>query len=224
MGGRDARAAAEPTVSIARAVVYRFLGRCFSFPDVELLKLFDGESLTECLDGWRALGLDVAGQMEEITTWLGSAGGESALQELQLEYTRLFVNAYPRIPTPPYSSVYLGEDRLVWGQSTAQAARLYEAAGLHLAEDFAEIPDHIAAEMEFASYLIVEQQRKQGDSCDSIRGLAAIEEEFLSRHLFQWAPTFFGRVAECSRIAFYRLAAGMARRFIEWDVRHLARD
>lgn len=216
------RSAVEPGVATARAVVYRFLARCFSFPDVELVKLFDGESLTECLDGWRTLGLDVTSEAAEITAWLRSAGSEAALQELQLEYTRLFVNAYPRIPAPPYSSVYLGEDRLVWGQSTARAAKLYEAAGLHMAEDFAEIPDHIAAEMEFASYLIVEQRRKRDDSSDSVSDLAAIEDEFLNQHLFQWAPAFFGRVAECSRVAFYRLMAEKAHLLIEWDVRHIS--
>jgi len=216
MGDIDERAGEKQNISLARAVLYRFFSRCFSYPDMDLLKLFEGDILTEYLEAWRVLGLDASEETAKVTGWLESAGPEAALSQLQLEYTRIFVNAFPSIPTPPYSSVYLGKDRLVWGPSTAQAARLYEAAGLYPSADFAEIPDHIAAEVEFVSYLILEQQ-KPGQEGVTSRELASIEKQFLTDHFFKWIPQFLNRVAENTTTVFYSGIPTIALKFTEFE-------
>jgi DMSO reductase family type II enzyme chaperone len=206
----------------ARAVVYRFLSRCFSHPERELLELFDSARLEEPLQSWRYLGLEASEGIARAVDWLaGWPGREAALLELEKEYTRLFVTAYPKVVAPPYSSVYLDEQRRVWGASTAEAARLYEAAGLGMSRDFHDLPDHIAVELEFASYLISEQQKRAGGNDSTVRDLASIEKRFLAEHLFRWAPAFFSRVAGLSRAAFYQAAAELAQQFVEWDAEHL---
>jgi len=47
--------------------------------------------------------------------------------------------------------------------------------------------------------------------------LNSIEKRFFESHLFKWAPLFFHKVTECSRVTFYREIALLARRFVEWD-------
>lgn len=221
--GERAKASGEQT-AVARAVIYRFLSRCFSHPDKELIELFDSATrLEEFLQSWRYLGLGVSESITRAADWLTKwPGPETALLELEKEYTRLFITAYPKVVAPPYSSVYLNKERLVWGQSTAEVAKLYEAAGLGISEDFHDIPDHIAAELEFASYLIAEQQRQLESDPDNARKLLDIERKFLMEHLSQWAPAFFSQVAECSRLPFYSEIARFAQKFIQMDASRAA--
>jgi len=204
--------------ALARAVVYRVLARCFAYPDKELLELFHSARLEEFLQSWRYLGLGSSENIAEAANWLAKwPSGEYALFELEKEYTRLFITAFPRVIAPPYSSVYLDRERLVWGGSTAEVVRLYEAAGLGMNQDFHDIPDHIAAELEFASYLIQEQVKGEQGSAPGGQAWSSIEQRLLVGHLFRWVPPFLGRVIGCSVVAFYREIAHLAREFVEWD-------
>lgn len=215
--GRDTEGKGE-RLSIVRAIIYRFLSRCFSHPDSELLELFDSARLEELLQSWRYLGLDASEGIDKAVEWLAAQPNrEDALLELQKEYTRLFITAYPQVVAPPYSSVYLGKERTVWGESTSVVAKLYEAAGLGISKSFHDIPDHIAAELEFASYIIVEQRRQRGSDPENARKLLDIERKFLMEHLSRWAPAFFSRVAQCSRSPFYSEIARFSQRFVEAD-------
>ena len=208
-------------IATARAVIYRFLSRCFSHPDIDLLELFDSAGLEEFLQAWRYLSLDAEEAVARITSWLAQYPDcETALLELDKEYTRLFITAYPKVVAPPYSSVYLDKKWLVWGRSTAEVARFYEAAGLGISQEYHDIPDHIAAEFEFASYLISERLRDT-DNSTRIGELAQIEKDFLGGHLLRWSPAFLSRVAESSEIAFYQVAANLGREFLAWETQRL---
>ena len=202
----------------ARAVIYRFLSRCFSHPDRELIELFGSARIQEFLQSWRYLDLDAEEAVTRITNWLVQYPDcETALLELDKEYARLFITAYPKAVAPPYSSVYLDREQQVWGSSTAQVARLYETAGLGMNENFHDIPDHIAAELEFVSYLILEQQEHNGNEADKTREMASIERKFLKEHLCKWAPLFLGRVGEYSKIDFYSAIARLTQKFIDYE-------
>jgi DMSO reductase family type II enzyme chaperone len=202
----------------ARAVVYRFLAQCFSYPDRELLSLFSGAKIEEFFQSWHLLGIGKSEEIVGASRWLEEwCSPEKALPELEKEYTRLFITAYPRVVAQPYSSVYLSRDHQVWGASTAQVARLYEAAGLRMNENFHDIPDHIAAELEFVSYLILEQQKHNGTEADKTREMASIERKFLTEHLCKWAPLFLSRVAEYSKIDFYSVIARLAQKFVDYE-------
>jgi len=211
-------AAPDVGIPIARAVIYRVLARCFSYPEMELLELFENARAEEISQSLRCLGLN-AETVTSVSDWLaGCDSREAALRELEKEFIRLFASPYPKTLIQPYSSVYLDEQRRVWGVSTGEAARLYEAAGLGMSSDFHDLPDHIAVELEFASYLIGEQQRRATDNDSAVPHLASIEKRFLVEHLFRWAPDFFNRVSEQSSSAFYRTTALMGREFIDWDI------
>jgi TorA maturation chaperone TorD len=221
MSGRRGFSRYSIEINTARAVIYRFLSQCFSHPDKDLPGLFDSARIEEFLQSWRYLGLDAEEAVARITNWLTRYPDYgTALLELGKEYTRLFITAYPKVVAPPYSSVYLDKERLVWGKSTAEAARLYEAAGLGISENFHDIPDHIAAEFEFASYLISEQLRDR-DNSTRITALDQIQKDFLSGHLLRWSPEFLSRVAEFSQIPFYQVVADLAREFLVLETQHL---
>ena len=138
---------------------------------------------------------------------------ETAL-EREKEYTRLFVNAFPKVVTPPYGSVYLEEKGLVWGESTSGIVRLYVAAGVEITEDFHDIPDHIAAELSFASYL----QRSIDAGFSEHEGHYRI---LMDEHLGRWGPEFLRKVTTETSSDFYRKLAGVTKLFIDREVSSL---
>ena len=211
-------------LSLARAVIYRFFSRCFSYPDGELLGLLSGPGAGEYLDAWAYIGFDACEELAQVTSWPEELSTEDMVLELGKEYTRLFINAVPRIPAPPYSSVYLDRDGLVWGESTSRVARLYEAAGLSIAESFGDIPDHISAELEFASYLVLEEWKCRENAPGRAEELTSIEKEFLAEHLLRWAGVFLSRVIEHSNLAFYRTLSSLAIQFIEGEIKRFGKE
>ena len=214
--------ASKAQISFARAVIYRVLSRCFSYPDKELIELFDIARVEEFFHSWRLLGLNDE-TITQVTSWLaGFDDREAALSELEKEFIRLFARPYPEVLVQPYGSVYVNSERLIWGRSTAEVARLYEAAGLGMNESFHDIPDHIAAELEFASYLIAEQLKSGEHDSSSAEQLHYIEKKLLTEHLHRWSPVFFNRVIECSRVTFYQATAFIGRQFIGWDKQYLS--
>jgi len=212
-------------IATARAVIYRFLSRCFSHPDRKLIELFDDTRVEEVSQAWHCLGMEGSEGINKAANWLAVwPSHEATLLELLKEYTRLFITACPKVVAPPYSSVYLSSEKLIWGNSTADVAKMYEAAGLTMSEGYHDVPDHISAELEFASYLIAEQMKSDEQGSLASEQLLALEKRLLTEHLYKWAPDFFNRVVEYSMMTFYGMMAEPANRFIEWDIAYINRN
>ncbi|WP_253737529.1 TorD/DmsD family molecular chaperone [Halohasta salina] len=137
----------------------------------------------------------------ELTPVVGDLDGVDP-DDLRVEYTRLFIGpAGP--PCPPYESVYRdGEDDAefgpVEGPSTVAVRRWYRAFGVHPAPEYSDLPDHIAAELEFAAALADE-------------GRVDRLEQFLDEHLRVWADTFLDRVEAETCEGFYAALARTTR-------------
>jgi len=129
------------------------------------------------------------------TTW-GDEHDPEALRALQAEYVRLFINALPEVPCPPYGSFYL--EGTLMGESTVRLQKLYARHGWQTDEP----ADHLAVELEFLALLAAlpqDEARRQ-------------DYHFLLDHLKLWLPDFLARVEENDRSGFYRGAAGYAKR------------
>lgn len=111
------------------------------------------------------------------------------LEILQIEYTRLFINAVPSVIAPPYSSVYLDGEGTLFGPSAEEVKRFYQHHGFDLAGS-ADIPDHLTLELEFLALLIDDQQH-------------AAAEQFLHHHFRIWFPRFQERVLTNTTNPFY---------------------
>lgn len=110
------------------------------------------------------LELDVRRELEgasEDIVLLCSRGRDGTTSLLD-EYERLFVGPGP-VPCPPYES-YWREDvqidlrRSLMGPCTAQLGDLYLRTGLQFSQDTGELPDHVAGELEAASYAMEHDQ------------------------------------------------------------------
>ncbi len=142
--------------------------------------------------------------------------------KLKVEYTKLFITSYPKVPCPPYESVYRTEDRLTMRESTLDVLRFYNRFKLNLSEEFKEPPDHVAVELEFMYFLTSEEVKawRKGNQTEAYRYLEA-EAEFLSNHLIKWIPNFCRCVKENGKILFYKSVTCFLEKFTEMDLKFI---
>jgi len=181
----------------------RGLARGFTYPDAGwVATLLDGqwpEALAAVLE---PLGLSAEGVRQAIETLPEEL--EMALQALQVEYTYLFINAVPHVPAPPYASAYTGQG-LLMGEPAEAALVAYRQAGLALAEDYRDLPDHLAAELEFLAWLGEQALANQESGDEEQAGwYLAQQKAFLSQQMRPWLPAFCQRVEQAARLPFYR--------------------
>jgi TorA maturation chaperone TorD len=104
---------------------------------------------------------------------------------LQVEYSRLLVGPGEQ-QVPPYESVYRdaepGSERgPVRGPSTRAVEKWYRSYGVEPAADWNDMPDHVATELEFLSYL-------------SENGHQEARDQFLEEHVHRWIDEFLDAV------------------------------
>jgi TorA maturation chaperone TorD len=192
-----------------RSETYKLLADCYYPPDEALPdKTIE---LVEKLEQFRV----------QVRNEISSDGMEflevGSLQELKVEYARLFVGPYT-LPAPPYGSVYLESERRIMGNSTMDVINRYRQSGLVVAEDFKDAPDHVAAELEFMHFLIFRELEAidQGDD-NSIITCLLNQQSFLKDHLSGWVPEFTGKIADNAKTSFYKNLARATEAFIKDD-------
>jgi len=187
----------------------RGLARGFTYPDTGwVATLLDGqwpEALAAVLE---PLGLSAEGVRQAIETLPEEL--EVALQALQVEYTYLFINAVPHVPAPPYASAYTAQG-LLMGEPAEAALVAYRQAGLALAGDYRDLPDHLAAELEFLAWLGEQALAAQESGDEEQAGLRQAQQQaFLNQQVRPWLSAFCRRVKEAARLPFYRELAHLA--------------
>lgn len=129
------------------------------------------------------------------------------------EFERLFVGP-GSVPCPPYESFWRRDvpslvQGVLMGPCTTELVSLYTAMGLLLSRSSAELPDHVAVELEALS---VTATRPDG---------AAIAVALVAEHLSLWLPAFCEAVLRASRHPYYR---SLARTTSEWIAGAAARS
>lgn len=124
---------------------------------------------------------------------------EGFYNTLAVEYTRLFINATPKVACSPYESMY--RENVIMGDSTLDVMERFSRAGLKVAGNFHDLPDHVAVELEFLYYLMT-------------YGYAQEHASFMNEHFLKWIPKFCEEVEKNDRTGFYRHAAAVLRESI----------
>ncbi|MCX7893144.1 MAG: molecular chaperone TorD family protein [Burkholderiales bacterium] len=191
----------------ARADVARLLSACFYEPGNELGEERVFDALAEA-----AGRIDTA--LAADARRLGEAFAASDVQSLLVDYARLFLGPIqPR--ARPYGSVWLEVDEGLMQESTLGVARLYEEGGFEVAEDFRDLPDHVAAELEFL-YLLLFNAAKAAAAGDdaALAPAAALRRRFLAEHLGAWIAPFAQAMRDGAETDFYRALADLAEGFV----------
>lgn len=177
---------------LARAALYRWLARGFAYPEAgharEMARAFarlDHALLGEILPPRLVKALARTGR-----AWRGRADAE-----LAAEYVRLFLGGGPVML---HETAY-GDARRIAGRTAelADIGGFYAAFGFTLSESDPDLPDHLCAELEFHSLLLVKQAYALARGWLSKAGLArAAARTFLEQHLGRWVGAFRSSLQE----------------------------
>lgn len=181
-----------------RAEIYKLLSQLFFYPEDDFFEKlpeiedFIAQILEEVYDSENLLA-QFSEAMEELHTL--------PPQEFQAEHTRLFINSFPTLPTPPYESAY--REMLLMGDYAEEVGKYYSLYNLEVPED---LPDHISYELDFMRFLL-----EEGD--------IELAREFFEEHILQWVPDFASDLKNESRLKFYRFVANFLDDFLEREKR-----
>jgi TorA maturation chaperone TorD len=202
---------AEAETAAARARVYGLLAKVYrSEPDREFLARLRDPHNAQSLSEF-GVSLEPDNQDRSL---------EELVEDLAVEYTQLFVGPGPHLS--PHESVHTesGEvrDGELWGPQTVKVKAFIEATGLHYAEDFHEMPDHISAELEFMGKLSAEEAElwQTGDEENAL-GSLRIQRRFFDEHVNQWMPRFCQRIIDRNESEFYAKVAELTRAVLDYD-------
>ena len=197
-----------------RGDCYKMLGVCFYPPGRKIL--LEEDLLGNLSASLRRTCPEAQACAEEMERAVRQTGDE----ELAVDHARLFVGPFG-LKAAPYGSLYLDGDGKVMGNSTMRVIQIYEEEGLEIDDEFTELPDHVAVELEFMYYLI---HRAVGEfeegGIERCAHSVAAQRKFLGEFLLPWLEPFCGRIRQEAETIFYRALAdcllGFARRDREY--------
>lgn len=194
----------EEIAAVAQQDIFRFLSACYCEPS----PIFREEKLLESI-GAVADFLDP--DVKACATKLAQAFDTVSDQDLLIDYSRLFVG--PSRPlAPPYESVWVSPSENLAQEATTQLLALYEHCGFGVADNLADLPDHIAVELEFLYVLSFERNlAASSESAVRVSELTALERRFYSEHLGQWIWSFLDVMERSANTDFYRELARLSR-------------
>jgi putative dimethyl sulfoxide reductase chaperone len=149
---------------------------------------------------------------------LESDCGETIMRETKSEYNRLFVG--PNfLPAPPWESVYVDPEHLLFGETTLKVRNIYREFGLQFIHGNNHPDDHIAIELEFLEHLI--KMMLPVIYSDDSQGMAVLLDKqifFLSNHLLKWTPQFGSLLFENTNNLLYQGVALLLLEYIPCDL------
>lgn len=192
----------------ARRDSFKLIAACFYQPQKELF--IEENVFTTLVDLLKRVCPEALPFAEKMTTAVLQYGNE----DLLVEYARLFVGPNELL-APPYGSIYLEEGRKVMGESTARVMEFYKAESLSMDEHFENLPDHIAAELEFMYYLAYhEVEALEKNDTEKAAHFLNRQESFLRVFLGPWVAPFCEKVKQGTENAFYQALADCLAAFI----------
>ena len=188
----------------ARANIYKILSIYYYEPEEELIR---EDFLAFLKSQLRVVCPEAQRYVEHIQESLRFE--KNKIGDLLIDYARLFVGPFELL-APPYGSVYIGKERRVMSESTEDAFRCYQFAGLELDQNIPEPPDHIAFELEFMHYLVFQDMKESNNE-------SGVQKYFLENHLGSWIEDFTKRIEKYALSVFFLNLAQITRIFVKND-------
>ena len=194
--------------------IYKLLSDCFLLPDATLEDSI--VSLEYLVEKIYPQFTSEARQMLETFKQIDD------IEELQVEFTRLFIGPYAML-APPYESVYRSEEGTLMGRSTLNILELYKKSGFDLVGDYHDAPDHITTELEFLYVLSIKVAvSRMYDEPDRKEPYDELLKSLLIDHLNHWVPALTSHMKQKTESDFYKALATLTRNVIFESVSQLA--
>jgi TorA maturation chaperone TorD len=197
----------------AREVFCRLLAGCYYEP----APAFSEEKV---FDSMREAASQIDQGLAQHARRLGEAFSTEGLENLLVDYTRLFLGPTQAIARP-YGSVWMGGEATLMQDSTIAILELYQEGGFDIDENFRERPDHVAAELEFLYLLIFrENQLRRIGRRAALTATAGLRRRLLHEHLGAWIGPFTAAIEAGAGTKFYRELAIATNRFVRREAGH----
>jgi TorA maturation chaperone TorD len=109
------------------------------------------------------------------------------------------------------------------GDSTLDVQNRYRKAGVELSDNFRDVPDHIAAELEFMYLLVFKEiQALENSDVDTTIDYFEKQRSFLSEHLGAWVFEFADSTEKEAETEFYKNLARATKVFVRQDLDYLS--
>lgn len=166
--------------------VLMYLSVCFKNPDLKVYSILK-DNLKYFTDFFEEYGSEVP----ELP---------SRIEDMQVEYVRLFVSNKDGVPASPYASVYTSNDGLLYSEELLVLRKLMFDTGFELREDQKDLEDNISIILEYMSIMI---GRLNVDGITALKGFIYANYRFI----LPMVEKFARKVVENSNINFYKTVA-----------------
>ncbi len=199
----------QQTVLVAQGLAFGFLNRAFyEPPSAEFINRLAADDL---FADW-----PLSSNREEMHMGLHllrkfcSSWQETELPALRSDYGRLFIGPGPLL-APPWESVYLSDEHLLFEAQTLEVREMYRRFGLQAPKLNVEPDDHLGLEMAFMVHLCHEALAAlEHQQEDRLHKAMQAQRDFMEKHLLRWAPDCLWRVIRQACTDYYRGVAYLA--------------
>ncbi len=201
----------ELTVSLARAILARFVAELFADPDEAWAARLSAEHVHRELEAaLRPLSLPES-------TLRAVLDSPPSVDEHAERHSALLGHTV-RSECPPYELEYARSDVFQHAHSLADISAFYRAFGMEIGGPMSERADHIVAEWEFLTVCALKQSRAQETAMvEAAEQCLDAQRAFLKDHAAIWMPAFFGRLRRAEPDGFLSRAADLAEALLrEW--------
>lgn len=141
------------------------------------------------------------------------------LDELNEEYTELFIGP-GHLEAPPWESVYLTREHLLFGEPTFKVRNFYHSFGIECSTGENEPDDHIGLELLFMAKLIEKTLANIAEN-KSIKKEIMGQKNFLEEHIMQWVPAFCNDLRKAAKHKFFYQLATITLGWLEAELVYL---
>lgn len=199
-------AGAAPWMPAHESQAWVLLAQLFDYPDVRLVERLRNGEFQEGLE--QSIGMIAPRLLQDFpVTGRDEVPG---LQALAAEYSRLF---YFGERDTPLCSLHEGEHRGHRMEVMEKVLRYYTHFGLQIATTPNEMPDHLVSELEFLHFLSFQEERYRRHGMDG-EAFRRARIDFLCAHPKAWVRDFCERIADTTRLPFYRDCARLLAGFL----------
>jgi len=182
--------------------VYRFLGRCFGYPEGEFCEVMSDKRTGE------ELKVLVEGLPFEV-----NFRGIPFPSLPQDEFETAYINSFDITPPCPLYEYDYRRGELTRRDILEELFRFYEHFDIKLSEREKDYPDHLVAELEFMAFLLTKEADSKARGKDPGPYRHA-QRDFLERHLNKWVPQLDERIRKIIKEPFYKGASIFMVEFI----------
>ncbi len=137
---------------------------------------------------------------------------------LRKEYTRLFIGP-GHLPAPPWGSVYLSKERIIFDENTLEVRKFYKKWGVNTKNSNKEPDDHIGFELEFISILIDKSLSElDKNNINGFKNILTAQIDFLKSHILIWIDVFSDKLSENTEYSLFKGLALFLPEYLKMDI------